>query len=99
MGPWSVAGRRTAGNLRFPRHLAAATVSRMSQVAVAMVVILASATIAVVGFFVSLMRSRSRRIAATGAATMTDYGLVLLVIGLAGLISGLGMIVFLLLPS
>ena len=71
----------------------------MNYVAVAVAVMLASAVVAVAGFVFSLVRSRNRRLAATGPDMPTDWGLVLLMIGLAGLLSGLGVVVFLLLTK
>ena len=71
----------------------------MNYLAVAVAVIIASAVIAMVGFVISLVRSRSQRLATTVSDMPTDYGLVLLMIGLAGLISGLGVTAFLLLTA
>jgi hypothetical protein len=71
----------------------------VNYLAVAVAVIIASAVVAVLGFVVSIVRSRSRRLVTTGSDMPTDYGLVLLMIGLAGLISGLGVTVFLLLTT
>jgi hypothetical protein len=79
--------------------IAAATVGPVNYLAVAVAVIIASAVVAVLGFVVSIVRSRSRSLVTAGSDMPTDYGLVLLMIGLAGLISGLGVTVFLLLTT
>jgi len=71
----------------------------VNYVAVAVAVMIASAVVALLGFVFSLVRSRRRRLIITGPDMPTDYGLVLLMIGLAGLISGLGVVVFLLLTT
>jgi len=71
----------------------------VNYVAVAVAVMIASAVVALSGFVFSLVRSRRRRLITTGPDMPTDYGLVLLMIGLSGLISGLGVVVFLLLTT
>ena len=76
-----------------------ATVGTVNDVAVAVAVIIASAVVAAVGFTSSLVRSRQRRLVVTGPDMPTDWGLVLLMIGFAGLISGVGVVVFLLLTT
>ena len=71
----------------------------MNYLAVAVAVMIASAVVALAGFVLSFARSRRRRLTTTGPDMPTDYGLVLMMIGLAGLISGLGVVVFLLLTT
>ena len=78
---------------------AGATVGPVNYVAVAVAVIAASAVVAVLGFVFSLVRSRQRRLVVTGPDMPTDWGLVLLMIGSAGLLSGIGVVVFLLLTT
>lgn len=72
----------------------------MNYLAVAVAVIIVSAVIAAAGVVVSIRGFRHRRLTTTTGSDMpTDFGLVALMIGLAGLISGLGVVVFLLLTA
>ncbi len=67
--------------------------------AVSVGAMVADAVVALVGFVLSFVRSRRRRPATTGPDMPTDYGLVLAMIGLGGVISALGVVVFLLLTT
>ena len=73
---------------------------RVDYLAIAVAIVIASVVIAVAGGVVSITAFRHRRLlSATGSDMPTDFGLVALMIGLAGLISGLGVVVFLLLTT